>query len=452
MKAIRLQNFKGFKDSGWIELKPITLLFGYNSSGKSSILQALLLMKQSFGNPSSKVPFSFFSERGVDLGTYQDVVHNHKIGEEIPVTLSLRLDIHEVLKSGMYFDVPYQGETVKPPETPEIIFSVSVSHNQTRKTDEISRFSLCDANGKNILSMDRRRINHDIETYFASDYYPNQIDKMKIEYSNFVPLMFTPQHHPIHDILKVLLTAIIETNIHLHNIGPIRSDPKRTQLFSGENPETVGVRGEYAFQLLYLSRYGDNPGYLESRVNDWLSAYHYKFEWKILDSNLGQFILKDTRTGLEVNLKDTGFGLSQILPVVIQVYAASPGSTVLIEQPEIHLHARAQAELGDLFLKALHPEKKLIIETHSENLLLRIRRRIAENYIRKESDPSIIPDNIAIYFIENQEGESVAHRIPMNNRGEFENPPERFKKFFTDDFEEIMKINFALAQISASEA
>ncbi|OQX18387.1 MAG: hypothetical protein BWK80_38240, partial [Desulfobacteraceae bacterium IS3] len=89
-----------------------------------------------------------------------------------------------------------------------------------------------------------------------------------------------------------------------------------------------------------------------------------------------------------------------------------------------------------------------IIETHSENLLLRIQRRLAENYLKKEPDPNITSDNIAVYFIENQNGQSIAHKISLNDRGEFEDMPEGFKRFFTDDFEEIMKITASLAQIN----
>jgi len=97
MEAIRLQNFKGFQDSGWIALKPITLLFGYNSSGKSSIMQALLMLKQSLENPASEVPFVFSSEKGVDLGSYEDIVYNHRIDDENPITMSVKINTKDVI-------------------------------------------------------------------------------------------------------------------------------------------------------------------------------------------------------------------------------------------------------------------------------------------------------------------------------------------------------------------
>ena len=93
MKAIRLQRFKAFEDSGWIEFKPITLLFGYNSAGKSSILQALFMLKQSIKNMADEVPFVFSSEKGIDLGAFEDVVHKHEIDHKQPMVISLRVDI-----------------------------------------------------------------------------------------------------------------------------------------------------------------------------------------------------------------------------------------------------------------------------------------------------------------------------------------------------------------------
>ena len=457
MEAIRLQNFKGFQDSGWIALKPITLLFGYNSSGKSSIMQALLMMKQSLENPASEVPFVFSSEKGVDLGTYEDIVYNHEINPEKPVTFSLRVNIYKESYKKIYGS---QEDFLRfsSLDTPKIEYSISVFYDQNKKTNEIKGITIQDANGKNILSISEKN--------FSSDYHSNVIQEAallkaivtdeeanaqskSLLWDNFLPSVkgTIPVAYII--FLLSLLNRVIRSSFKsLLNIGPLRTAPKRFYIFTGENPATVGVYGENALPLLFLSKYSDDPDELEAKVNDWLSAYNYQFEWKMLGSNLGQFILKDIRTGLEVNLKDAGFGLSQVLPVVIQAYAAPKDSIVLIEQPEIHLHSRAQAELGDLFLKAVsHRPKRLIIETHSENLLLRIRRRMAENHLKKNPDPNINPDNIAVYFIENQNGQSLAHKIKLNDKGEFENPPDGFRKFFTDDFEEVMKINAAMAQM-----
>lgn len=76
VKAIRLENFMAFADTGWIELRPITLLFGRNSSGKSTIIRALRLLRQSLNTPSGR-PLRFVDNNGVDVGSYQQIVHSY---------------------------------------------------------------------------------------------------------------------------------------------------------------------------------------------------------------------------------------------------------------------------------------------------------------------------------------------------------------------------------------
>ncbi len=93
MKALRLIRFRGFADSGWIELKPLTLLLGHNSSGKSSILAALLMLRQSLLNPDRTTPFLFTATDGVDLGTFEDTVFGRRPHPREPIEIHLNFDI-----------------------------------------------------------------------------------------------------------------------------------------------------------------------------------------------------------------------------------------------------------------------------------------------------------------------------------------------------------------------
>jgi predicted ATPase len=153
-------------------------------------------------------------------------------------------------------------------------------------------------------------------------------------------------------------------------------------------------------------------------------------------------MLKD-ESSLQINLKDVGFGISQLLPVLIQGYVAKEEQTILMEQPEIHLHPRAQANLGDLFITLAEQKKSLIVETHSEHLMLRLQRRIAEQKIKKEM--------VGVYFIEWKDGESVVSRIELDGYGQMVNVPEGFKTFFSDDFEETLHMTEEIAKRRAKE-
>lgn len=483
IEAIRLQRFKGFLDSGWIELKPITLLFGYNSSGKSTILQALLMLKQTLESPAKEIPIIFSGNR-VDLGTFYDVAHRHGISDETPIIFSLRINIEDYFEelTEQFPHLTYNNEENKH-EREKLLFEelqkksrieliVSIRYDQKKKLNYIAVSIVSTHGEKNILSIENVQNN---QLSFSSDfadgnyadgnYWIHKFDndgerRMPIfDIEHFIPII---SNYDYFSPFTSLIFTQVKKNINdtyqaLTNIGPVRAIPSRIQQFTGERPFTVGAEGEDALKILYLSQYNHTfPSSLQESVNAWLASYNYRFQWKMLDENIGQVILTDMRTNLPVNLKDVGFGISQVLPIVIQVHAAPQHSIILIEQPEIHLHSRAQAELADLFIQAVASDgairKRLLIETHSETLLLRLRRRLAEHALNREATFGIAADDIAMYFIENENGQSVAHRIYLNEQGEFVDMPEGFRKFFTDDFEEMMALSMSLAKLKAGES
>lgn len=132
-----------------------------------------------------------------------------------------------------------------------------------------------------------------------------------------------------------------------------------------------------------------------------------------------------------INVAAMGEGISQLLPIVARVSLAKAGECLLIEQPELHLHPAAQADLGDLFAENLRrsPRRQCIIETHSEHLLLRLRRRIA--------DGTINPESIAILFVEKRRGESRVRSLELNKYGHFDEWPEGF---FEEGYKEALHL------------
>jgi len=130
-----------------------------------------------------------------------------------------------------------------------------------------------------------------------------------------------------------------------------------------------------------------------------------------------------------VDLPDVGFGISQVLPVIVQCFYAPPGSILFIEQPELHLHPRAQAQLADLFINVLTAREdgrerkiQLIIETHSEHFLNRLQRRIAED----DPEHSITTNDVAAYFANTTGSESKLVPLEIDEFGNISNWPENF--------------------------
>jgi hypothetical protein len=210
-------------------------------------------------------------------------------------------------------------------------------------------------------------------------------------------------------------------------IGPLRELPERLYTASGIAAGSVGKSGKWLAEVLY--RRGD----LLEATNQILSEFGVPYNLRVdpLGENdvedVFRLRLEDLRTRTEVSLLDVGFGVSQVLPVVVQSML-SARELLLIEQPEIHVHPRLQAELGSLFHRCINGPffNQFIIETHSEHIMRRLQRHVRNG----ELPPT---DVCVIYITRNEEG-SVAHHLRLDDKGDFiDEWPEGF---FEDAFNE----------------
>lgn len=151
--------------------------------------------------------------------------------------------------------------------------------------------------------------------------------------------------------------------------------------------------------------------------------------------------VKQSATSAEVALTDVGFGVSQILPVLALCYYAPEGSTLILEQPEIHLHPSVQAGLADVFIDAIKTRKiQIVVESHSEHLLRRLQLGIAKEKIKE--------DETALYFVSAQEERSLVERLDLDLFGNITNWPENF---FGDEMGDLIAMTEATAIRQARE-
>ncbi|MBB6005495.1 DUF3696 domain-containing protein [Arcicella rosea] len=221
-------------------------------------------------------------------------------------------------------------------------------------------------------------------------------------------------------------------------IGAIRVEPEYTYTYNNSKIESIGIRGQNAYNIIIYDFLND--GTLIKNVSDW---YMKNFEgWKIevKEEKLptGTFYqIAITSKSLEINIKQTGQGIHQILPLIVKSYLKekSPRLTI-IEEPETHLHPAAHGVLAQRFAESYLNDnnKKYLIETHSQNFVLRMRRLVAEGKLK--------PEHLAIYYVDfkQENNESLLRKIEVDNLGRVNWWPEGI---FNETLSETMAIRNA---------
>ena len=244
----------------------------------------------------------------------------------------------------------------------------------------------------------------------------------------------------------------------IHYIGPLREDPRRYYPLFDVRKTVIGNRGQNAPQILKLRKEKLVPAFkiysikdkkfkLEDRKNlaleeallIWLNLLKLpEINPLALEDTLFKILISLPKENYKVTIQDVGFGISQILPVFVESLRMNPGHTLILEQPEIHLHPNMQSNLADFLLCMALSGKNYIIETHSEHLILRFCLRIAQDLTNE------LKDLINIVFIEpprvDKKGIYIGSKINeliLNIYGEIENWPIGF--FDETDHNTILK-------------
>jgi hypothetical protein len=209
----------------------------------------------------------------------------------------------------------------------------------------------------------------------------------------------------------------------LFPLGPFRRAPKRLYIFTGTTPVDVGYSGDLLPDLLFRRKE------LLAETNMWMGRLEIGYDIHIEpvgtpSNDLFEVRLRDTRRNARTSiaLPDVGFGISQILPLIVQTLA-SEAQTITIEQPEVHIHPRLQADLADLLIAGIQDERRhrFIIETHSEHLVLRLLRRIRETTEGRLDEPQLAlrPDQLSVVYLDRGKDGTEVHHLRVDGTGEF---------------------------------
>lgn len=454
MKQVEVtwEGFRGFKKPTSIALPQLTLLIGRNNVGKTSAYAPLLMLRQTL---DARDPNTGLLSRGslIDAGPFRDYVSDHDTTKSIlfsitvpePPEIKLKGGTQRVARIEVGFGSP-DGQTTVLTRQRIIDGEGKPLVTRTRNAggepfDVRSRLLPSSApvgrppREKTLL---REAIREEQPEGFLIDGFgalivPRQIRTDKERWTKVQD--WYNAAYELFEVQHAANAAVRQLLMGLSYVGPLRSLPLRTYRLAAEAPIDVGSSGELAPEVLFRL-HEDDTG---SIVSDWLRRLGYgnlRFE------HFGDeyFQVKfETSGGVRVNIADSGVGLSQVLPLLVQGVMADRGGTLIAQQPEIHLNPAQQSIVTDFLIDCAMRGIRVVIETHSEHVLLRLRRRIAEAAIQHSE--------VAVYYVDNIQGETQVRRVELGDAGEIERSdwPIGF-------FEDQLADSFALARAQAERA
>lgn len=466
LTELRIQNFKGWKDTGKIRLAPITVLFGTNSSGKSSIGQFLMMLKQTAeSTDKGRVLHPGDKNTPVDLGRFSDVLFKRDLTRELRCSiawseqapLQFKDVISEKILSGSEVTFESCISAASEGEDRPACRELSYSLKETVDGTSVLRAGMKPHNkrsGKYALTCEGidlvRQTGRPWELPAPIHFYGFP-DETSVYYQNATALMEFP-------------FALQKLFKRLYYLGPLRKHPERQYSWVGDRPEQIGVAGENWVGAILASRNRKiSPGKknvksmraqpFEQLIACWLKKLGliHSFSVESIKGTRDYRVLVQVDAHSEkVTIPDVGFGVSQILPVLVQCFYAPPDSTIVIEQPELHLHPSVQQSLADLFIEVVRSREdgndrriQLIVESHSEHFLRRLQLRIA--------DQTVARDEVAAYFCSPGKGALALTELQVDMFGNILNwPPNFFGDQMTDIAEMTKENHRRLRELAAT--
>lgn len=499
LKSITLKNYKCFRDETTIDIAPLTVLCGVNSSGKSSILKSLLMLKQSYESEHTTQAIAF-NGKWVDNGFFNDTVYHNKT-----ITKDNENEFDHFFISNKFIIKPYDKK-IKTQDASsfrelrkmfyrisdiaqfEIIINLTVQRAHTSdigneflkyiEDNKISNYSVsiqsynkqgkkiiganCKIELKNLFTQDKEYVLNwiNVPCSKTSNSTKNDPTKPYVCTCYFSGLQVTNIYRDnmadeVRYVLPSLLTIFKVVALQydgIQFIAPLRQLPERNYFIRG-NVDSVGISGEDTPYLLaklkgeslktdMLGEWkGDFPKYFpvakltyDELINQWTRHFDLG-DLEILGNGANVSISMSGH-----NIADVGFGVSQILPIITQGIIMQKQQTLLIEQPEIHLHPQMQMDMADFLIQLAKTDRNVIVETHSDHIINRLVKRIMETKGQKND----ISDYVKIYFInEDKEVNKVLiDRIKVSKYRGIINAKENFFTQFSAETESILNLSY----------
>ena len=432
MDEITLKNFRCFREEQTARLAPLTLLVGENSTGKTSFLA----MIRALWDAAYRRTDPDFKEEPYDLGSFDEIAHHRGVrsgwAETFEVGFAARpRETQAGLRFKVATDRPYR-------------FDVQFGQDGTAPVPVSRRFSCDDAWIREDLKYD------DWPTLILGTPNGNWMGEINpdpdYEASPFgVSLKVRQGSEPPTDEDWERLQRLSRIFDEVREFGrrtprpyasaPVRSKPQRT--YDPARP-TRDPEGNYVPMYLAdlffqdkiewnyfkeaLEKFGQESGLFDEiavksfgrKASEPFQVQIRKFSGKV--------------KGPQRNLIDVGYGVSQVLPIVTELLLrGTPPSIFLLQQPEVHLHPSAQAALGSFFCQVAKPDRQLVVETHSDHLIDRVRMDV------RDGTTALKPDDVSILFFERKDLDVRIHSLRIDEEGNIEGAPDGYRNFFLEE-------------------
>lgn len=471
MDNIKLKNFRNIENSGTIKLKPLTIFVGKNGMGKSSLMRIFPLIKQSVA-VSKKGPLLWYSEKGVDFGNFKTAVMRGKNNIQIGFSVfykngkvnGFEVEIEFVI-------VPFKDTRRKDEISYDYVESLTMKFLDTTVFVKFDKFDENDNVGKGLIKINDTLFDNVDFGYLMSGVFPVMkpekeeaivgfkelvellSDNGKYLYrepSDFIGMSFEAFRNKLSDkdygynaktvfdniVFSYLSDFMFNLTMLIHfesdtvtYIGPFREAPQRDYRFQNLSTHQIDMRGSN--MAVFANAL---PQKVLKQFNK-MTQEHFGFELEA-ENHSGYISINIKQDGMCTNIVDTGFGYSQMMPVLLALHSFThtrarmtypfemEGQTFCIEQPELHLHPSMQYNLGKTFVdsviytKMKKMDKKILVETHSRSFIDAVGDSVANGKIDSK--------DVAVYIFEKKNGNVSIELSEFDDDGYLTNWPLGF--------------------------
>ena len=438
MDEITLKNFRCFREEQTAQLAPLTLLVGENSTGKTSfmaMIRALSDIAYSFRNPD-------FKEDPYDLGSFDEVAHHRGARGSRADTFEAGFSTTSKRGRGPAnrFKFTFAKNGTAPVPVRRRLSRGQTWINETSETDEPYALQVGTARGSwRIQVPDRFKVpSIALDDVLIPPYFFLLGDSQSgpAHGMDLVPLQGSPLHNTndLERLGKLVNSSVPLLKQRPFASAPVRSKPRRTYDPARPTPDSEGNYVPMYLADMY-SRDKSAWAVLKERLEDFgqTAGLFDEISIKRLSKRDSEpFQVQVRKSGGKLkgpwrNLIDVGYGVSQALPVITEILRDDAPSLFLLQQPEVHLHPSAQAALGSLFCRVAGPERQMVVETHSDHLIDRVRMDV------RDGKSDLKPNDVSILYFERGDLDVNIHSLEIDEDGNIVGAPDGYRSFFMEE-------------------